>query len=93
MTINGHHIVMESVNIATLKAKLSQYLRMVRRGSTINVIDRNTQIAQIVPYQNDSEALPSRSPSRPLHSVSIPDALNRDLGSLEALLEERQNHR
>jgi prevent-host-death family protein len=82
MTINGHIIVMEIVNIATLKAKLSQYLRIVRRGGTVDVVDRSTPIARIVPYQNDAET-----------SVIVPEERGEHLGSLEALLEERQTHR
>src|SRR5438477_12794895 len=38
-----------SVNVATLKNRLSSYLRDVRRGEEILIRDRNVPIARIVP--------------------------------------------
>src|SRR5262245_22598611 len=49
LTTCSYHIVMKQVRIAELKAKLSEYLRDVRRGETIAVLDRETPVAQIVP--------------------------------------------
>src|SRR4029079_15332563 len=43
---------MKSVRIAELKSRLSEYLRAVRRGETIAVLDRETPVAQIVPVRN-----------------------------------------
>ena len=40
--------------MADLKAHLSEHLRRVRRGRTLTVLDRNTPVARIVPY--DAEA-------------------------------------
>jgi antitoxin (DNA-binding transcriptional repressor) of toxin-antitoxin stability system len=40
---------MKSVNIAELKNRLSHYLRLVRRGESILVRDRETVIARIEP--------------------------------------------
>ena len=40
---------MRSVNVATLKNRLSHYLRAVRRGEEILIRDRNVPIARIVP--------------------------------------------
>ena len=45
---------MRQVRIAELKAKLSEYLRAVRRGETIAVLDRETPVAQIVPIPAQS---------------------------------------
>ncbi len=42
---------MKKVGVADLKARLSEYLRAVRRGETIAVLDRQTPIAQIVPVR------------------------------------------
>jgi len=50
MTINGQIIVMKSVRIADLKARLSEHLRRVRRGETVTVFDRDTPVARLVPY-------------------------------------------
>jgi antitoxin (DNA-binding transcriptional repressor) of toxin-antitoxin stability system len=38
---------MRSVNIATLKAKLSEYLRMARDGETIHILDRHRAVATL----------------------------------------------
>lgn len=48
MTISGHDRVMK-VKISDLKARLSAYLRRVRRGETVVVLDRATPVARIVP--------------------------------------------
>lgn len=86
-------MTMDSVNIAALKARLSHFLRRVRRGAVVNVLDRDTPIARIVPYEEASDALPSRAPRRKLADVSLPRATRRDAGSLDALLEERRADR
>jgi len=41
---------MTNVRIADLKSRLSAHLRKVRAGRAITVLDRDTPIAQIVPY-------------------------------------------
>src|SRR5262249_53531161 len=56
-------MVMKQVRIAALKARLSHYLRAVRRGETIAVLDRDTSVAQIVPIR-DRPALRIRKPAR-----------------------------
>ena len=43
-------MVMKGVGIADLKARLSEHLKAVRKGGTITVLDRNTPVAQIVPF-------------------------------------------
>ena len=52
MTIYDYHMVMISVNIATLKAKLSFYLGQVKQGQEVLVLDRNTPVVKIVPSGN-----------------------------------------
>ncbi len=42
---------MKSVNIAELKAHLSHYLRLVRKGDPILVLDRNRVVARIAPAE------------------------------------------
>jgi prevent-host-death family protein len=54
---------MKAVRIAQLKARLSEYLRAVRRGETIAVLDRDTPVAQNVPVR-DRTALRIRTPAR-----------------------------
>ena len=40
---------MTTVSISDLKAKLSRYLREVRRGGEVQVLDRGTPVARLVP--------------------------------------------
>jgi len=89
-------MVMKSVKIAELKAKLSEHLRDVRRGHSVIVVDRDTPIARLVPYSTDAEGLIIRKPlrrRRSLRSVPLPKPLKLDFDIVELLLEERQGER
>ena len=81
------------VRVAELKARLSEYLRVVRRGQPVTVLDRETPIARVVPYQTQGERLTTRQPLRPLQKVELPPPLPTPVDSLAALLEERQTPR
>jgi prevent-host-death family protein len=86
---------MKQVRIADLKARLSEYLRSVRGGETIAVLDRDTPIARIVPVR-DGPALRIRKPSpgaKPLNRITVPKPLGGDIDVVTLLLEERQGHR
>ena len=86
---------MKSVRIAELKARLSEYLRAVRHGETLAVLDRETPVAQIVPVR-DRAALRIRTPApgapRP-NQIARLKPLKSNIDVLELLLEERQSHR
>ncbi len=95
LTIYGHNIVMKQVRIAELKARLSEYLRTVRRGETIAVLDRDTPIAEIVPFRQRPQ-LRIRRPAPdapPLNRVRLPKPLKSNVDVAQLLLEERQGHR
>jgi prevent-host-death family protein len=86
---------MKQVRIAELKSRLSEYLRAVRRGETIAVLDRDTPVAQIVPAR-ERVSLRIRKPARgapPPNRVPLPKPLSRKTDVVELLLEERQGHR
>ncbi len=86
---------MKQVRIAELKAKLSEYLRAVRRGETIAVLDRETLVAQIVPVRGPS-TLRVRKPapgSPPLNRIRLPKPAKLPTDVVDLLLEERQGHR
>jgi len=86
---------MKQVRIAELKAKLSEYLRAVRRGETIAVLDRDTPVAQIVPVRSTS-ALRLRKPAPgtpPPNRVPLPKPANLSIDIVQLLLEERQGLR
>jgi len=61
MTICDYHEVMKKTGIADLKAHLSQYLRVVRGGEEVTVLDRETPIATIVPSGRRSRVVVRRS--------------------------------
>ena len=95
MTISSHTMVMKQVRIADLKARLSEYLRAVRRGETIAVLDRDTPVAQIVPIR-DRPALRIRKPAPGTpapNRVRLPKSAKLNVDIVELLLEERQGHR
>ena len=86
---------MKQVRIAELKAKLSEFLRLVQGGESIAVLDRNTAIAQIVPIRSGLE-LKIRKPavgSPAPNKVSLPKPSQLNVDVLELLLEERQSYR
>ena len=86
---------MKQVRIAELKARLSEYLRAVRRGETIAVMDRDTPVAQIVPVR-DRSALRIRKPAPNTPSpnrVPLPKPSKLNVDVVQLLLEERQPHR
>jgi prevent-host-death family protein len=86
-------MVMRRVGIATLKAHLSEYLRDVRRGRTVTVVDRDTPIAQLVPYNEAVRLTVRRRPahSPPLHEVPLPPPLPVEVDVVALLLEERRD--
>jgi prevent-host-death family protein len=86
---------MKEVRIAELKSRLSEYIRAVRNGETISVLDRETPVAQIVPVR-ERVALRIRTPAPgtpPPNQVRLPKPLNLDIDIVDLLLEERQGHR
>jgi prevent-host-death family protein len=88
-------MAMRQVRIAELKARLSEYLRAVRRGETIAVLDRDTPVAQIVPVRG-GPALHVRKPAPgapPPNRVRLPKPAKLDIDIVDLLVEERQRHR
>ena len=88
------------VGIAAFKARLSAYLRGVRRGEAITLCDRNMPVARVVPVEPEGGAggggggaLRVREAMTRPRDVVLPRPLGRTIDSLEALLEERQGER
>lgn len=95
---------MERVTIGKLRNQLSAYLRRVRAGETVLVLDRDTVIARLEPAteaETDDERIArleakgvlrrGRKPWDP--SVLRDDPPTPDKSVLEALLEERAENR
>jgi len=94
MTTSGHNEDVQKVRIADLKARLSEYLRAVKGGETIAVLERDRPVAQIVPVHARA-ALRLRKPAAggSLQSVPLPKPRKIAVDIVELLLEERQSHR
>jgi len=88
MTTHDHNEAMSKVGIADLKAHLSQHLRKVRGGRMLTVLDRNTPIAQIVPYDAEKPLEVRRATRRP-RDLSLPPPPSRPTDSLSVLLQDR----
>ena len=88
MTSRDHNEVRSRVGIADLKAHLSQHLRRVRGGRTITVVDRNTPVAQIVPY-DAVRPLEIRRATRKPGDLRLPPPLAKATDSLAVLLQDR----
>ncbi len=87
---------MNTVRIADLKSRLSEYLRKVRRGGSLTVLDRDNPIARIVPYETDGASLKVRAPlpdAPKLQRVSLPPPLRLHKDIVEFLMKERQGER
>ena len=96
MTINDYHLAMKRVGIAELKAKLSEYLRLVRRGDSLTVVDRQSPVARIVPYSSGFEPLAIKPPAtevaRP-SEVPLPPPARLGFDVVELLLDDRASDR
>ena len=79
---------MTRVGIADLKAHLSEHLRMVRGGRTLTIVDRNTPVAQIVPFDRDAP-LEVRRASRKPSQLRLPRRPATRTDSLSVLLGDR----
>jgi prevent-host-death family protein len=79
---------MTKVGIADLKAHLSQHLRKVRGGRTLTVVDRDTPVAQIIPYDAETP-LEVRRATRKASDLRLPQPPSSPTDSLSVLLEDR----
>jgi antitoxin (DNA-binding transcriptional repressor) of toxin-antitoxin stability system len=96
LTRFGYPVTMSEVRIADLKSRLSEHLRKVRRGRSLTILDRDTPIARIVPWQAGDGSLKIRAPlpSAPkLQRVPLPPPIPTGTDIVTLLLEERQGDR
>jgi prevent-host-death family protein len=96
LTSLDYHETMNGVRVADLKSRLSEHLRKVRAGRSVTVLDRNTPIARIVPYEEGGAALAIRPPlpgASSLKQISMPPPLKLHRDVVAFLLEERQGER
>lgn len=87
---------MLSVRIADLKSRLSEHLRKVRAGRSLTILDRDTPIARIIPWQDGDGAMKTRHPlagAPKLQRVPLPPPLPLRTDIVKLLMEERQGGR
>lgn len=87
---------MTTAGIADLKARLSHYLRGVRRGEEVVVMDRETPVARIVPYVATARELAIRQPRAGAVApgeLRFPPPLGLERDVVDLLLAERQTER
>ena len=93
MTRNDYHVTMKQVRIAQFKARLSEYLRSVRRGHTLTILDRDQPVATVTPWAPVG-VLAIREPAgvyRKPSDVPMPPPLRLRVDALDLLFEDRQN--
>ncbi len=88
VTIDGHDQVMSNpyrkeVGVAELKSHLSEYLRQVRSGESIVILDRDRPIARLVPYEDEHIPLIIRKATGDHREWVAPPP--QDLGGLDAV--------
>ena len=88
VTIRDQNKVMSKVGIADLKAHLCHYLRKVRGGRTLTVVDRDTPVAQIIPY-DAAAPLEVRRATRTPSDLRLPPPASSPTDSLSVLLQDR----
>jgi prevent-host-death family protein len=79
---------MSKVGIADLKAHLSQHLRRVRGGRAITIVDRDTPVARIVPYDAETPLEVRRATRKP-SELRLPPPPPSPTDSLNLLLQDR----
>ncbi|MBK9063384.1 MAG: type II toxin-antitoxin system prevent-host-death family antitoxin [Acidobacteria bacterium] len=87
---------MSSVSIADLKARLSHYVSLARRGRMVTVTNRDIPVARLVPLEEKRAALVAHRPAPGTPApgkVKLPPPLKTKRDIVDLLLEERQSHR
>jgi prevent-host-death family protein len=100
---------MKTANVGTLRNNLSKYLEMVRKGETIEILDRKTPVARLTPIRGSMK--PGKDGISPWIRQLAKEgkvrlgtgrldpkffdhlAGNKDARIVEALLEERREGR
>ncbi len=86
---------MKQVKVAELKAKLSEYLRWVRKGNEVTVYDRNEPIARLVPFTAGGPLVVRESVHKygTLRDIELPRPVKLERDVVDVLLEDRNRER
>ena len=80
---------MKTITISYFKAHISEELRKVRKGARIIISDRDTPIAEVIPFRTAPAALGVRQPQTTPFMAPRP-TVKIDHDPLEYLLEDRE---
>ena len=93
MVIGDYHMTMtKSVGVAELKARLSEYLRAVRKGHDLTIMDRDQPIARVVPYATSGSLVVREKLTgyRTLGEVPLPAPVRLGVDAVGLLLDDRR---
>ena len=107
LSYSGYNGVMKHANVSELRDRLSDYLRRVRKGETILVLDRDTPVARLEPIGGSPDDLPdcyrqalkdglvrpARKRDDALRRLASPPKPKREAGLVQAVIEERRTGR
>ncbi len=98
LTISSHDDCMKKVMVSKLKARLSHYLRLVRKGESITVYDRDKPVAELIPLRKQPSRLKVTGPAPgapPLSKVPLPPPLPPEIARaiMDDFFREREMER
>ena len=98
IVIDDYHMTMtkKPLGVAEFKARLSEYLRAVKKGHELVIADRDQPIARVVPYVSALGQLVVREPLhiyRTLGDIPMPPPAKLTIDPVEVLLEDRNRER
>lgn len=84
-----------SVNVATLKAKLSEYLRLVIKGHSVVILDRKHPIAKLSSLPKEGPNVlysikPVGNPNLSAFDFGKPVERHQEINSTELLMKDRK---
>lgn len=80
------------VSVSSLKARLSEYLRLVRKGTQLIVVDHRHPVARVAPLEEKEIDFDSTKPTEQtaLRGFFPSRKVRRSFSSLDILLEDRK---
>ena len=95
MTSHDYLLTIRRVRIAEFKARLSEYLRAVRKGHELTILDRDQPVARVTAVRSGGGLIVREPVGRYLKpsDVPMPPPLKLDIDPVELLLEDRQAER
>ena len=85
---------MKKASISKVKAELSKFIRMVVKGETVIILDRDRPVAMLSAIQNDQdlEIINSERDTRPFFA-SLNSRSYKDSSDILAMLDEERSER